>query len=227
MQTVFITVLERWVANGSFNPECLADGDYSHSTTILIVLNPNKQGTALFSTSIGLIIQWCMGPVGQINDIKKFIMHTHSMMTVDWQSSDNSCSKFCIIISNYGSHMGFATDPPFCMAYPLSFVNKDDPTQMTFRSQQNHPTFFTADTLLVCQLLTWDCPLHEYAMDRCHRCLLIPRGVHFLHDLFLQIIVPHDHVAPYCDPWSGEEAPFSTIGPFMSMDTLFPGTAVT
>ena len=121
--------------------------------------------------------------------------------------------------------MGFATDPPFCTAYPLSFVHKDDPTQMTFRSQQNHPTSFTADVLLVCQLLARDCPPREYARDRCHRCLLIPRGVHFLPDLFPQIIVPRDHVAPYCDPWLGEEVPFVTVGPFASTDTLFPGTA--
>ena len=151
-------------------------------------------------------------------------MHAHSMMKVDQRSSDNLCSKFCIIVGDYSGHMGFATDPLFCMAYPLSFVNTDDPTQMTFRSQQNHPTFFTANTLLVHQLLTRDFPLCEYAMDRCHRCLLIPKGVHFSHDLFPQIIVPCDHAAPYCDPRSGEEVPFFTIGPFASMDTLFPGT---
>ena len=43
MQTVSITVLERWIADGSFNPECMAEGNYSHSTAILILLNPNKQ----------------------------------------------------------------------------------------------------------------------------------------------------------------------------------------
>ena len=121
--------------------------------------------------------------------------------------------------------MGFATDPPFCTAYPLSFVHKDDPTQMTFRNQQNHPTSFTADVLMVCQLLTRDCPPHGYARDRHHRCLLIPRGVHFSPDLFPQIMVPHGYAAPYCNPRSGEEAPFFTVGPFVSMDTLFPGTA--
>ena len=62
-------------------------------------------------------------------------------------------------------------------------------------------------------------------MDRCRRCLLIPRGVHFSHDNFPQITVPHDQAAPYCDPQSGEEVPFFTIGPFPSTDTLFPGTA--
>ena len=121
--------------------------------------------------------------------------------------------------------MGFATDPPFCTAYPLSFIDKEDPAQMTFWNLQNHPTFFTADVLLVHQLLTHDCPPHEYAMDRRCRCLLIPRGVHFSNDLLPQIMVPRGHAAPYSNPRSGGEAPFFTVGPFTSTDTLFPSAA--
>ena len=56
MQTVSITVLERWIVNGSFNPDHMAGGKYSRPTAILIILNPNKQGTGLKCASIGLII---------------------------------------------------------------------------------------------------------------------------------------------------------------------------
>ena len=63
--------------------------------------------------------------------------------------------------------MGFATELPFCMAYPLSFADRDDPMQMTFRHPDNHPCSFTADVLLVRQLLTRDCSPHEYERDRC------------------------------------------------------------
>ena len=61
--------------------------------------------------------------------------------------------------------------------------------------------------------------------DRCRRCLIIPQGLHFSSDLFPQIVVPHDHMAPYHDPRTGGEAPFFTMGLFASTDTLFPGTA--
>ena len=44
-------------------------------------------------------------------------------------------------------------------------------------------------------------------------------------DLFPQIIIPHDHTAPYRNPRTGLEAPFLTVGLFMSTDTLFPGKA--
>ena len=56
MWTVPITVLEKWVADGSFNLDCMAEGDYSHSTAILILLNPNKEGTGLERASVGLIV---------------------------------------------------------------------------------------------------------------------------------------------------------------------------
>ena len=56
MRTVSITVLERWVVSGHFNPECMTADDCSHSTAILIVLTPNKQGTALMYASVGLIV---------------------------------------------------------------------------------------------------------------------------------------------------------------------------
>ena len=96
---------------------------------------------------------------------------------------------------------------------------------MTFWNPLNHPTFFTADVLLVCQLLARDCPPHEHVTDKRHRCLLIPRGVHFSTDLLPQIMVPRGHVAPYSDPRSGGEAPFFTVGPFASMDMLFLSAA--
>ena len=57
MCTVPITVLEKWEEGGSFNPEHMAEGDYSRTTAILILLNPSTEGTVLESTSIGLILQ--------------------------------------------------------------------------------------------------------------------------------------------------------------------------
>ena len=163
--------------------------------------------------------------MGQISTIMKLIKYTHSLMEAEGQSSEPMCRMICTIMGNYGGHMAFATDPPFCMAYPLHFVHKDYPTQMTFRSQQNHPVSFTGDDLLVHQLLMQDCPQYEYAMDRCHGRLLIPRGMHFPPELFPQIVVPRNHVTPYRNPKLGEDAPFVTVGPFMSKDTLFHGVA--
>ena len=87
---------------------------------ILILLNPNKEGTALKSASIGLIIRQCMEPVGQIDNITKLIGYAHSLMKAERQSSDTACRTFCTIVGDYGGHMGFATDPT--ILYGLSLI---------------------------------------------------------------------------------------------------------
>ena len=57
MWTITIAVLEEWISNGSFNPDCMPNEDHSRTTAILIVLTPNMQGTALTYASIGLIVR--------------------------------------------------------------------------------------------------------------------------------------------------------------------------
>ena len=100
--------------------------------------------------------------MGHINTIMKLIKYAHSLMEAEGQSSETMHRMICTIMGNYGRHMAFVTDPLFCMAYPLTFVHKDDPTQMTFRSQQNHSVSFTGDGLLVHQLLVHGFTLHKY-----------------------------------------------------------------
>ena len=148
MWSVSIPTLERWIESRKFNPNRKAEDEYSCSMGILVILNPNHQGTGLKCMSVGLIFQWCNGNVGQIEDIPKLIAHTRSQL-----QESKSPQTFCIIVGDYEGSMGFATDPPFCTTYPLSFANKDDPVRMTFWNPQNQPASFGADILLVHQLL--------------------------------------------------------------------------
>ena len=82
MHALPLAVLEKWVENGSFNPEHMAEGDYSHSTAILIALSPNTQGTDLESAGIGLIVYQCKAPIGQISTIPHLIKYACSLMEV-------------------------------------------------------------------------------------------------------------------------------------------------
>ena len=167
MWTVAIAVLEEWISNGSFNPDHKPDEDCSRTTAILIVLTPNTQGTALTYASVGLIVRWHKGPVGWIEDIPRLITFIRSQLKGDRLTSPNACKTYCMIIGDYGGPLGFATEPPFCTAYPLSFSDRDVPAWMTFRHAHNHPWSFTMDTLLVRQLLARDCSPREYVRDRC------------------------------------------------------------
>ena len=158
MRSLSILTLERWIEIGKFNPNHKAEDEYSRSTGIHVILNPNHQGTGLKCVSVGLIVRWRNGNVGQVEDIPKLIAHARSQL-----QESKSPQTFCIIVGDYGGSMGFATDPPFCIAYPLSFANKDDHVRMTFRNPQNQPASFGADILLVRQLLARDCSMREYA----------------------------------------------------------------
>ena len=130
-----------------------------------------------------------------------------------------------MIMGNYGGHLAYATDPLFCMAYVLDFINKNDPAVMKFRNQENHPVSFTGDGLIICQLLVQECLECEYERTTHNRCLLIPRGMQFTKELFPEIVVPQNHSAPYHEPKTGQEAPFITVGPFSGKAMLFPGIA--
>ena len=222
MRTVAIAVLEEWISNGSFNPHHKPNEDCSRTTAILIILTPNTQGTGLTYASVGLIVRWHKGPVGWIEDIPRLITFIRSQLKGDWPTSPNTRKTYCMIVGDYGGPLAFATEPPFCTAYPLSFSNRDDPSRMTFHHAHNQPWSFTTDVLLVCQLLARDCSPHEHVRDRCRRCILIPWGVHFSANIIPEIKVPRGHSAPYYNPRTGVEAPFFTMGPFASTDTLFP-----
>ena len=223
MRTVTMAVLEEWISNGSFNPHHKPDEDCSRTTAILIILTPNSEGTRLTYASVGLIIRRRKGPVGRIEDIPRFIMFIRSQLKGDQPASSNDRKTYCMIVGDYGGPLAFATEPPFCTAYPLSFADRDDPTRMTFRHPHNHPWSFTTDVLLVRQLLARDSSACEHARDRCRRRILIPRGVHLSTNIVPEIEVPRGHSAPYYNPRTGVEAPFFTMGPFASTDTLFPG----
>ena len=53
--------------------------------------------------------------------------------------------------------------------------------------------------------------------------LLIPRGMHFGPELFPDLVMPHNHMAPLIDSITWQEVPFQMVGPFQAMDPIFPG----
>ena len=120
MWTVAIAILEEWILNRSFNLHHKPNDDCSCTTAILIILTPNMQGTGLMYASIGLIIRWHKGPVGWIEDIPRLITFIRSQLKGDRLTSPNDHKTYCMIVGDYGGPLAFATEPPFCTAYPLS-----------------------------------------------------------------------------------------------------------
>ena len=71
-----------------------------------------------------------------------------------------------MLLGNYSGYMAYTTDLPFCIAYPLEFMDRKDKSAMMFRSLENHPVTFMGNEMVVCQLLTWDCSECKYERDQ-------------------------------------------------------------
>ena len=127
-----------------------------------------------------------------------------------------------MLIGNYGGHMAFTTDPPYCVAYAADFQNKD-PSKMMPREPLNHMYAMVSDNMMVRRLLSllnWDPTERKHTKGG---CLLIPRGMQFGPKLFPEIVIPCNHAGLLVDSPAWQEVPFRTIGPFRAIDTIFPG----
>ena len=179
MHTVSLTLLEKLVAGGCFNPECKADGDYSCSTAILLMLTPDAQLKEIESMGIGLVVHWHRVPLAPISSVAKLISYIHDIQKFEIASSSPQVMMYCIIIGNYSGHLAYTIELSFCVAYPLEFIDKKDPAAMTFRNPDNHLVMFMGMEMIIHQLLMWDCLEHKYARANHNGCLIIPRGLQF------------------------------------------------
>ena len=121
--------------------------------------------------------------------------------------------------------MAFATDPPFCLTYPVGYFDKKDPSTMMIQNPDNHPVALMVSDMVVHQLLVLDSPDHNYTRTNCGRCLLIPRGVQFGSKLFPEIVILRNHATPYPDPTTRQEAP-STAWTHCSEELLGTGNCI-
>ena len=127
-----------------------------------------------------------------------------------------------MFIGNYGGHMAFATDPPYCVAYAADYKN-NDPSKMTPREPLNHAYAMVTDNMMVRRLLSlpnWEPTERKHTKGG---RLLIPRGMQFGPRLFPEIVILRNHTGPLVDLTTWQEVPFWTIGPFWAVDTIFSG----
>ena len=128
---------------------------------------------------------------------------------------------YMMLIGNYGGHMGFTTEPPYCVAYAAEYQDKD-PSKMTPLEPLNHSYAMVSDNMSVRRLLSvlnWDTSERKRTKGG-H--LLILRGVQFGPKLFPELVIPRNHTGPLVDSAMGHDAPFQTIGSFRAVDPIFP-----
>ena len=161
---------------------------------------------------IGLVVCQCGGPLALISSVQQFSLYIHDALKQERTSHKPTFRTYVMLLGKYSGHLAFATDLPFCLAYPGEYLEKKDSGTMMIQNPDNLPVAFMADDMVVCQLLMLDCLEHEYAWMSPGRHLIIPRGVQFGTKLFPEIVILRNHVTPYPDPTTGQEAPFMTVG---------------
>ena len=119
------------VKNGSFNADNLPMDGYSHTTAILLAFIPDQCLSDIERVGIGNIIQRCRSPLGDIASIHVLIDQICMILAVKHKKDSSRCRAYMMLIGNYGGHMAFATDPPYCVAYAADYKNTDDPSKMT------------------------------------------------------------------------------------------------
>ena len=205
-----------------FNPDNLAPHCCSQTMAILLAFIPDRHLQDIESVGIDNIIRRCGTPLGDISSISAMIESVRSILKTEGDKDRPQHRAYMMLIGNYGGHMAFATEPPYCVAYAADYQSKDR-SKMTPHVTLNHTYAMVTDNMMVRRLLSvpnWDPSERKHTKGG---CLLIPRGVQFGPKLFPEIVIPRNHAGLLVDSATRQDAPLRTIGPFRAVDTIFPG----
>ena len=222
MHVVPFHMFLQFVEKGSFNADNLPADDYSHTTSILLAFVPDPRLADIKRVGIGNVIWWCRTPLGDIASTHVVIDQICMILAIEHKKDSARHRVYMMHIGNYGGHMAFATDPPYCVAYAADYKNTDDPSKMTPCEPLNHTFTMPARNMVVRRLLSvpnWEPTERKLTMGG---CLLIPRGLHFGPKLFPDLVILRNHLGPLIDSITWQEMPFQMVGPFQATDLIFP-----
>ena len=131
-----------------------------------------------------------------------------SILATEHQKSLLKRRAYMMLIGNYGGHMAFATDPPYCVAYAMDYKNTNDPSKMTPREPLNHAYAMVTSNMVVRRLLSlpnWEPAERKLTIGG---CLLIPRGMQFGPRLFPDLVIPRNHAGPLVNSAMWQEVHF-------------------
>ena len=151
--------------------------------------------------------------VGDASSIDTALKSIRSVLESEGDKQRPHRRAYMMLIANYGGHMAFATEPPYCVAYMAEYRDKN-PSRMMPRDPENHWYVTVSEKMIVRRLLSmlnWDPLERKHIMGG---RLLIPRGVQFGPRLFPELVVPRNHAGPPIDPATGHDAPLQTVGSF-------------
>ena len=129
MRAVPVRTFLQFINQGSFNANNLPLDGYSHTTAILLAFIPDMLLMDIERMAIGNMIQRCGSPLGDLSSIPVVMDSIRSVLASEHKKGSLKCRAYMMLIGNYGRHMAFATDPPYCVAYAADYKNTNDPSQ--------------------------------------------------------------------------------------------------
>ena len=178
MRAVPVRTFLRFVKQGCFSADNMPPDGNSHTTAILLAFIPDTRLMDIEHMGIGSMVQRCGSPLGDISSIPVVMDSIRRVLDSEHMKSLLKCRAYMMLIGNYGGHMAFATDPPYCVAYAADYKNSNDPSKMTPHEPLNHAYAMVTDNMVVRRLLSvpnWE-PV-ERKLTKGGR-LLILRGMH-------------------------------------------------
>ena len=163
---------------------------------ILLAFIPNPHLTDIEHVGTGNVIRGYGSPLGGIHSVNMVITHIHMVLASERDKAAPKHRAYMMLIGNYGGHMAFATDPPYCVVYAAEYKNTDDPSKMTFHEPSNHGFTMVASNMVVRRLLSVPNWVPAERKLTTGGCLLILRGVQFGPELFPDLVMPRNHVQP-------------------------------
>ena len=84
-----------------------------------------------------------------MHSIDMVISHIRTVLAIKHDKPAPKHRVYMILIGNYGGHMAFTTDPPYCVTYAVEYKHTDDPSRMMFCKPSNHGFMMTASNMVV------------------------------------------------------------------------------
>ena len=167
MHAVRFSTFLHYVKKGFFNPDNLAPHCCSQTTAILLAFIPHWCLKDIKNVGIGNVIRRCGTPLGDISSISTMIESVRSILKTKGNMDHPKCRAYMMLLGNYGGHMAFTTEPPYCVAYAADYLNKD-PSKMMPRDTLNHMYAMVTNNMMVRRLLSvpnWDPTERKHIKD--------------------------------------------------------------
>ena len=128
--------------------------------------------------------------MGDASSVGKVLKSIRSVLKSEGDKQRPHRRAYMLLIVNYGRHMAFPTEPPYCVAYAAEYWDKD-PSRMTSSDPENHWYVTVSEKMVVRRLLSvpnWEPSERKHIKGG---RLLIPRGVQYGPKLFPELVVLH------------------------------------